>query len=223
MLLGKERGVTYHAEYGWRLLPDVTKTGTYWGLNKPASTNSSGWRDAEHSFERTDGKRRLVAIGDSFTFGTSVDYGDRFTELLETGYPTLEVVNLGMGGTGTDQHLRILELEGVHYQPDVVIHMVFLGNDLDDIRYRKRWGWPKPYYRITDSVLELVRPEITWRERLRGDLYLGELLFRAMDNYVSAHELAPQWASMKQDAVPLFIALVMRMIEVDSTARLFED
>ena len=217
MILDKERGATYDAEFGWRALPNVTKSGGQWGLNEPASTNSRGWRDVEIPFERSIGEQRIVAVGNSFTFGVSVDRADRFTEIIETNNPNVEVVNLGLSGSGTDQQLRILELEGLRYQPDVVVHMVYLGNDLNDIRHMKRWGWPKPYYRVAGDTLELVKPKITWRVRLRGELYLGEFLFRVIDNYGSPHLLAPEWSVPERDSVPLFVELSRRMFDVALT------
>jgi len=110
----RERGLTYHAEFGWAYLPNIRKRGRYWSGDEPAWTNSRGWRDEETRLERRPGKRRIVALGDSFTFGVAVDYGERFSELLERDVEGLEVVNLGINASGTDQHLRVLEVgEGV--------------------------------------------------------------------------------------------------------------
>ena len=63
-------------------LPNVRKIGQVWGVVRPARSNSKGWRDAERSYSRPEGKRRAVALGNSFTFGVGVDDGERYTDLL---------------------------------------------------------------------------------------------------------------------------------------------
>ncbi|MEO2237041.1 MAG: hypothetical protein ABGW95_02200, partial [Candidatus Poseidoniia archaeon] len=47
-LSDRERGMTWDADLGWRMLPSVEKHGPFWGVDEPARTNSHGWRDAEH-------------------------------------------------------------------------------------------------------------------------------------------------------------------------------
>jgi lysophospholipase L1-like esterase len=212
-LASRERGQLFDPELGWRLAPNLRrKVGRYWSAHVPAWTNSRGWRDAETSFERQPGRQRIVALGDSFTFGVSVDYGERFTELLERSFPRLEVVNLGVNAYGTDQELRVLELEGVRYRPDVVILTTFLGNDLDDIRYERRFYWPRPHYELEEGRLRLVRPRLTWDVRLRSSSYLGELGLRFADRFVPDATLAERWRT--SDTVPLYLALVRRIKEV---------
>ena len=88
---GNERAMAYDAELGWRPLPNMTKSGEYWGVTRPARTNSRGWRDDERSFERVPGKRRALLIGDSFAFGLHVDDEDRISECLERDIGGLEV------------------------------------------------------------------------------------------------------------------------------------
>lgn len=120
------RAVVHDSEIGWRYLPNVRKVGRYWSHRVPARTNARGWGD-DASFERTPGVRRIVALGDSFTFGVMVDHGERFSELLERDVARLEVLDLGMNAVGTDRELRVLEVEGVRHAPDVVL----LGRERD--------------------------------------------------------------------------------------------
>lgn len=210
----QQRGLTYHREFGWIGLPNVRKTGQHWGLREAAWTNSRGWRDRETPLGKPDGQRRIVAVGDSFTFGVMADYGERFTELLEERFRALEVVNLGMNAMGPDQQLRILELEGVHYEPDIVVQVAFTGNDFEDIRYERRFGWPKPYYTLEQGRLDLVKPEISWDVRIRTALYVGELVFRVADRHTQTSRLAPDWSDPEADTVPLFLALTRRIKQV---------
>lgn len=208
----RERGQVFHPELGWQPAPNLRKVGRYWGLREPAWTNSRGWRDAEAPFAKPPGVRRIVALGDSFTFGMSVDYGERFTEVLERIFPRTEVVNLGVNAYGTDQELRMLELEGLRYQPDVVVLTAFLGNDLEDIRHERRFSFPRPHYEMEGGGLRLVRPELTWDVRVRTASYAGEIGLRLVDRFLPRDRPAASWRDA--DSVPLFLALVRRIDEV---------
>jgi lysophospholipase L1-like esterase len=176
-----ERGMTFDPELGWRPRPFVTKFDSVWGATRPARTNSRGWRDRERTYEKPPGTLRAIALGDSYTFGTDADDGERFTDLLQnrTG---LEVVNLGVAGYGTDQELRVLEIEGVRYQPDIVILTVCVFNDLADIGHERLYSWPKPYYTLEQGELRLSKPELTWGMRARTASYLVEFLFQRVLN-----------------------------------------
>ncbi len=212
MSTGNERGMGYHADYGWRPLPHVKKKGRYWGRDQVAFTNERGWRDAPAALEAPPGTRRIVTLGDSFTFGVIADYGERFTERLEQDLPATEVINLGVTGYGTDQELRVLEEEGVRYRPDVVLLMAFLSNDLLDIQYEQNLGWPKPWYELGEEGLVLHPPQPSWVTRVRESSYLGELCARLADSRRSSARLAREHAL--EDPAPLFLALVQRMADV---------
>lgn len=212
----RERGLTWHRDFGWAYLPNIEKRGEWWSANEPARTNSRGWRDDETSLARTDGVRRLVAIGDSFTFGMAVDYGQRFTERLERDHRALEVVNLGLNASGTDQQLRILELEGLLYAPDVVVLVALMANDLKDIAHDRKNFFPKPHYVLRGGALELVPPREDWLVRLRCSSYAVELALRPFDRQRLSTTVAAAWRDA--DVVPLFAALVERMHDVADAA-----
>lgn len=98
--------------------------------------NSEGWRDVEHTFEKAKGRVRVLFVGDSFTFGT-VPFAALYTrrveaKLHEMGYPSVEVISIGVGGWGPDQELEVLRNEGVRYDPDLVIYQ-FCSNDIANI------------------------------------------------------------------------------------------
>ena len=174
----RERGVTLDEQLGWHMLPNVEKSGGEWGRGAPARTNSHGWRDAEHPYESPPGTRRVLALGDSFTFGQNVDYGARFTELLEE--PGREVVNLGACGYGPDQELIAYREEGRRYGAEVVLWTVFLGNDLNDLLNDRSSGWPKPNFRVVEGALVLHPPHHDLLTRLRSRSYLLEVVLQAL-------------------------------------------
>ena len=98
--------------------------------------NSRALRTHEYSDERSGGLR-IVALGDSFTWG-EVPFDDSWpVRLQESLRKTLsrddvEVISLGLPATGPKFYLRMWELEGRKLQPDLVILGFFVGNDLTD-------------------------------------------------------------------------------------------
>ncbi len=140
------------------------------------------------------------------TFGQGIDYGDRFTEVLEELVPDLEVINLGMLAYGTDQELLVFEREGWRYHPDVVLLDVFLGNDLDDLRYERRYSWPKPYFRPQNKGYVLVPPRKTWDVTLRIWSYVAEFGFQIYERGHPSSRKATIWE--ENDTLPLFEWLV---------------
>jgi len=97
-------------------------------------TNSMGFRDRERTLKRRSTALRLVALGDSFTWGTGAIYDEAFVTLVERGLssmsPNAEVINLGMVGYQPHEYLALLKAHGLAYHPDAILMNFFVGNDL---------------------------------------------------------------------------------------------
>lgn len=99
-------------------------------------TNSKGIRtDEEIPYEKTNGIKRIVLLGDSFGIGYGVNLEETFSEQMkkflgEAGIKC-EVVNLSVSGHGTAEQLITLREEGLQYQPDLVL-LAWQGSDLAD-------------------------------------------------------------------------------------------
>ncbi len=105
---------------GWRLKPGLKDLPAF--KNKVISSNSKGIRGKrEFPYERVPGKRRIVLLGDSFTFGTEVSDSETYAWYLQELMPDVEVINMGVFGYGFDQMLLYLRQEGVKYRPDIVM------------------------------------------------------------------------------------------------------
>jgi len=87
--------------------------------------NGRGLRDREYGVAKPPGVRRVLAFGDSFTFGSGVDDDERFTEVAEAALDGVEIVNMGVPGYGLDQILLSFLAQGRAWQPDDVV--VFLN------------------------------------------------------------------------------------------------
>ncbi|MEW6664797.1 MAG: SGNH/GDSL hydrolase family protein [Thermodesulfobacteriota bacterium] len=109
---------------GYRLVPLLK--------DRRILTNSHGLRDVEHNWEKEAGVRRILGIGDSFTFGYRVDLEDTYLKRLERKLnqsgSRWEVINAGVAGYQMWQYLRYFKEYGHRYEPDFVIVGVYLDD-----------------------------------------------------------------------------------------------
>lgn len=98
------------------------------------TTNELGFRSSP-VIPRAAGRRRLVVVGDSWTFGPGVRFDDVFTQrlqqLLNRAGSSWEVINLGMMGWNTVNELAALRVLLPMLTPDVVV-ICPTSNDIDD-------------------------------------------------------------------------------------------
>lgn len=103
--------------------------------------NSLGLRGPETTLEKPLGKKRVLILGDSFTFGTYVDQEEVYARVLErllhaSGYEEAEVINAGYAdGFDPDQHYAWLVNQGLKFSPDLIIYGFFVGNDLEYLEH----------------------------------------------------------------------------------------
>ena len=141
---------------GWSLKPGAVAVSTRTGSAVEYRINSKGLRDDEHAYEKPQGLFRIVLIGDSNTFGFGVPVEQHFSTLLKGSFRALEVINLGVGGYGVDQaFLRLHQMEGFRYAPDLVIAYVPHYFDHRHMHTR-RWGGNKPRFWLVQGELMLT-------------------------------------------------------------------
>ena len=91
--------------------------------------NSKGLRDREFEYERTRKVQRILALGDSLTFGWGVSVEKTFPKLLETSLPgSVEVINAGVGNYNSVQEAAYYKHEGYKYHPDRVLLLYFIND-----------------------------------------------------------------------------------------------
>lgn len=102
------------------------------------TTNSRGYRTTrEFAVPKPAATKRVLLLGDSFTFGQGVNDSQTFAaeaqrRLEAACAPTrIDIINTGVPGFSTSQELALLEREGVALQPDVIV-LGFYGNDPQD-------------------------------------------------------------------------------------------
>ena len=98
-------------------------------------TNTMGWRGPGFQPEKPAGSFRIVALGDSFTFGAGVREEDLFLAHLQAALdrrtpPRYEVINLGVMGFNAAHEAALLEHYAIGLDPDLVL-IFFVLNDAE--------------------------------------------------------------------------------------------
>ncbi len=160
--------VTYAAdEIGFRLVEDRS------GANR-----SPGGRDASHvragpgaapaePVAAAAAPRRIVFLGDSFTFGVGVEAEETFAHLIGENLPETRSANFGMSGFGIDQMWLTLR----HYASDPAPGIVVLSFVLDDLNRTMS------AYRLRDTLANLrSQGKIGWVAKPAFELRDGRLV-----------------------------------------------
>lgn len=151
----------YDSTLGWRqikgyagtakLLPDHPHT-------YPVAINAQGWRaDRPYLPSPPPGKKRIVLVGDSFTFGAGCRADESVAALLErTLGERYEVLNLGVCAYGVDQMRLNLEHQALALEPDLVLICVIHANFRRALRSVAIVGHKKPRYVLDGERLLLT-------------------------------------------------------------------
>jgi lysophospholipase L1-like esterase len=113
----------------------VGRVAGHFEIDNTVHINALGFHD-DDPLPAGASELRVLAVGDSFTAGLNLGRDEVWTavlerELRERGYPSADVVNLGIDGTGTEVHRDLLRAFIPEFRPDVAI-LAFYANDIDD-------------------------------------------------------------------------------------------
>jgi len=103
--------------------------------------NARGYRDNERALSKAAEVKRLVVLGDSFTWGASVEFEDAWPQRLERGLARRrgepwEVVTLALPGLALNDYAAQLAAEGMAYAPDAIA-IGYCLNDAESKRAMK--------------------------------------------------------------------------------------
>jgi hypothetical protein len=186
------------------------------------SSNSDGFRDAEHDLENRE-RPRVAVLGDSFTWGYDVEAKDRWTDILQERLPEIEVFNCGVSGYGTAQNLLLYREKVRKYKPDLVL-LLHSGNDrFNNSRPITHGGYAAPYFRLkgkelvlTNVPLQKMTPYLdestirsyTYRSHLWDTLQYALFKLRLRFDKDPTDALTVQLAKeVEQDGAKFFVAI----------------
>lgn len=99
--------------------------------------NNHGFHDVDRDFKKPAGTRRVLFLGDSYTWAP-VDDDQRFTTIVARDWakahpaPPTEFLNLGVPSYGPADTYELWKNHGVLYRPDAAIYCFYQGNDVTD-------------------------------------------------------------------------------------------
>jgi len=120
----------YHPTIGYQFIPGLKARVDHKGqCAYLVRVNGQGFR-SEHEFQvaKTPGKFRVLLFGDSFTAGDGVSNKNRYSDVLEELLPDVEVYNMGLPGSGTDQQYLVYRELGSSLAHDLVVIAVQVEN-----------------------------------------------------------------------------------------------
>jgi hypothetical protein len=169
-------------DLGWT----VSRSPAYAALEHiPYRINSQGFRDSDDFSslaQKRRGRRHVVMLGDSFTFGVHLQEAETSPAFLSQRLgPDWRVFNLGVAGYGIDQMVLSYEKYRAALQPDVVV-LAFIDEDIDRVfeAFRPAEGLPKPSFEVVKGELRTRHPyketfldSLLYRSRIANVIYSG--------------------------------------------------
>jgi hypothetical protein len=200
----------YDELLGWSHRPGASGVHRHPDFAARVEISAQGLRDRVYPEARVDGLCRMLAVGDSFTWGFGVQRDEIWHERIEARHPDWEILNAGVAGYATDQELLYLEHRGLALRPDVVL-LLFHPNDLLENAERATSGYYKPYFeRRADGALELRQvpvppgsPEQRLDRWLHFHTYLLYRLYHARKFVAAAREERARQAAEPAPREPL--------------------
>jgi lysophospholipase L1-like esterase len=123
------------------------------GLPYRVVTNSQGLRNVQNlSLPKQSNLKRILAVGDSFTFGSFVNNQDTYPALLEyelrKNNSKVEVINAGIAGYTLEDELSYLEEKGLKLESDLIILQVY-QNDVADYQPQTRQVFSRKAHEVS--------------------------------------------------------------------------
>ena len=215
-----EASYAFSPTLGWELRPDVR--------TDRVTSNSQGLRGRrEYAPEPPAGIRRVLCVGDSFTFGAGLRDDETMPARLEaalngSGPARWEVLNFGVEGYGTDQQWLYFSERGPRYHPAVVVLAFFeLNLERNIMSFR---DYAKPYYTLVDGRLALrnvpvpAPPEVLARKPELPRLRLGSLVGTLSEEFQLSMSLG-DLSGTRAGAVTLALVDAMREATIAHGAR----
>jgi len=186
---------TYDEQLGWAQRSNTETELVHPHFTIQVKTNSYGLRDREYPIERNE-KKRMLILGDSFTWGYGVEAEQRFSDLLEQGLENWEVINAGISGYGTDQQYLYYLQQGRDFQADVVLLLMY-NNDYENNLYDEQYNYNKPVFKVKEGELVLQNvpvPEPTLAQRWNRFVYQESYLLPKIAGAINliSHALFPR-------------------------------
>lgn len=172
---------------GWKMKGNTSVSIDWPEYETTYRANSRGFRSPE--FKPDDSRKRIVLIGDSYTFGMFVNYEETFGAIIDDQNPEFVVYNLAMPGFVVDQMLLTLQHYGVDLAPDlVVVGLCSADFHRSLTAFRTTEKRAKPVFMLEEGKLRLktVKDRNNWLIRFldrHSRVYTGLKLVTILQGY----------------------------------------
>ncbi len=179
--------------------------------------NKLGFRGDDIAARPPDDSQRLLIIGDSYAAGWEVPddamWSAWLSRALTSASPSYDVANIGFPGLGTDREFLLYQAYGRTLNPDVVILVIYVQNDVYDNGIAL-WISPeelarsRPYFTLDDQGRLVEHPwqctdttrsyeDAPYPRRAIGWLNAHSLTYRALRDAARA-----VWSAVNGDDSP---------------------
>ena len=135
---------------GWRGRPHARLRYHRPDFDTLVQLDADGWRQPDPP-PPADAARRVLVLGDSFTWGWGVSQGEVFTDRLQAQLaPAVAIDNRGISGFGTAQEYLVLQRALAATRYDTVVLMFFLNDVVDNTDGKEG---RRPYFELIDGEL----------------------------------------------------------------------
>jgi len=218
---GAETPYTRHDPLlGWISRPGLTVPDMY-GPGRSLTTDAQGFRHAGTLAPGPAPRRRILCVGDSFTFGHGVGDADTWCERLAARIPSVETVNLGEDGYGVDQAFLRYRRDAAGLRQDLVL-FAFIANDFDRMRSARFDGYPKPTLQIRSGALRAAHVPVPRGLGLRGRLERAIFELerpRGMETVRAGRGRPAARRAGGRDPLDTLVTAVVRSLDTMATAR----
>ena len=183
----------------------------------------------EHGFRgnwisNTD--RNAIVLGDSFVRGTLADNTETIPAFLDRWSETTQYVNLGTSGHGPLQHYLTYQEFESEFNPEFVLLVLFIGNDLrDNVEFR---NWQQADVSVKKKQSPFSRLKGTLRSAGFYNLTIGKLVKKArtqstltaqptaLELHLLQESLELLSLHLSKTNTPLIVGLLPNLIEFTS-------
>lgn len=155
-LPGTEKGIKYESYrnsiWYWQSSLDTSHKFVH-------KLNQYGFRDQEWKVDKVPGKKRVLFIGDSFLEGIMAEQSETIVEQIRSKdkEEKLDVMNLGIMGTGMNSYLKLITDLSPIFRPDIIC-LVLYSNDISskEVKLPSKPFIPQYYNLWKPRIIELI-------------------------------------------------------------------
>ena len=172
-LIGLDRGLGWYLNrigYFKAMLPDITEVYTTEEFDITAVMSSQGLRNEKVTVPKPKDVYRILALGDSFTFGWGINLEDSWLKLLEKRLRVegkkVEMVNAGIPGAGVHEETLICQAYKPYLGIDALVIQLFTDDLYQAVAEENMAKLGSPFMTIWPTLSRVRDPVVQYNVSL---------------------------------------------------------